>query len=108
MPSAEQLQAIRQEIYYHPGSYLELLNGEPFRSFFDQHYYDSLKTAPKGYPKEWEHIELIKNRSYGFGHNLSEKEVLADDFPKKVVEYFKIVKPMNHFLNRAVDENFGV
>jgi uncharacterized protein (TIGR02453 family) len=108
MPSPEQLQAIRQEIYYHPESYLELLNGEPFKSFFDQHYYDSLKTAPKGYPKEWEHIELIKNRSYGFGHKLTEKEVLADDFPKKVVEYFKIIQPMNRFLNRAVDENIGV
>ena len=105
MPSPEQLQAIRQEIYYHSESYLKLLNGEPFKSFFDQHDFDSLKTAPKGYPKDWEHIDLIKNRSYGFGHNLTEKEVLADDFPQKVVAYFKIIQPMNHFLNRAVDEN---
>jgi len=108
MPSPEQLQSIRQEIYYHPETYVGLLKEEPFKSLFDQHYFDSLKTAPKGYPKDWEHIDLIKNRSYGFGHHLTEKEVLATDFPQKVVEYFKIVQPMNHFLNRAVDENSGV
>lgn len=107
MPSPDQLQAIRQEIFYHPKEYLDLLNGEPFQSTFEQHYSDALKTAPKGYPKDWEHIGLIKNRSYGFGHHLSDKEVFAEDFTEKCVNFFKIVYPMNSFLNRAVDENIS-
>lgn len=107
MPSPEQLQAIRQEIYYHPHDYLELLTKEPFKSTFDVHYSDALKTAPKGYPREWEHIDLIKNRSFGFGHNLKDEEVIAADFPEQCVRFFRIIHPMNRFLNRAVDENIS-
>jgi uncharacterized protein (TIGR02453 family) len=105
MPPPEHLQAIRQEIYYHPDVYNNLLMKEPFKLTFDQHYFDALKTAPKGYPKDWEHLELIKNRSYGFGHHLTEAEVLAPDFPDKCIQYFKIIYPMNQFLNHAIDEN---
>ncbi len=105
MPPPEHLQAMRQEIYYRPDEYISLLNSEPFKSTFSQHYFDALKTAPKGYPKDWEHIELIRNRSYGFGHHLREEEVLSPDFPEKCVELFKVIYPMNSFLNRAIDEN---
>jgi len=105
MPSPEYLQAIRQEIYYHPQEYLKLLSGEPIKSTFNVHYSDALKTAPKGYPKDWEYIDLIKNRSFGFGHNLSEEEVLSPDFPELCIKYFNIIHPMNRFLNRAIDEN---
>jgi uncharacterized protein (TIGR02453 family) len=105
MPPPEHLHAIRQEIYYHPDGYKNLLTKEPFKSTFDQHYFDALKTGPKGYPKDWEHLDLIKNRSYGFGHRLTEAEVLAPDFPERCIQYFKIIHPMNQFLNRAIDEN---
>lgn len=105
MPPPEHLHAIRQEIYYHPEEYQELLNGEPLKTIFDQYYFDALKTAPKGYPKEWEHIGLIRNRSFGFGHQLTDKDVLSPDFPETCVRFFKVIFPMNRFLNRAVDEN---
>ena len=105
MPTPEQLQSIRQEIYYHPEGYLKELEKEPFKSTFNQHYFDALKTAPKGYPKDWEYVELIKNRSYGFGHHLTEREVLSADFREKCISCFKIMQPMNRYLNRAIDEN---
>lgn len=107
MPSPEHLQSIRQEIYYHADEYLALLTSEPFKSTFDVHYSDALKTAPKGYPKDWEHIGLIRNRSYGFGHNLKEEEVLSQDFPQECIKYFKIIFPVNRFFNRAIDENMS-
>ncbi len=105
MPPPEHLQAIRQEIFYHPEGYMGLLNKEPFNSIFDQHYFDPLKNAPKGYPRDWEHAALIKNRSYGFGHHFREDELLASDFPQKCVGLFKIICPLNHYFNRAIDEN---
>lgn len=105
MPPPEHLHAIRQEIYYHPEVYRNLLTKDPIKSIFNQHYFDALKTAPKGYSKDWEHLDLIRNRSYGFGHRLTEAEVLSRDFPEKCIDYFKIIYPMNQFLNRAIDEN---
>lgn len=105
MPPPEHLQAIRQEIYYHPKEYSDLLKGEPFKSTFDQHYFDPLKTAPKGYPKDWEYVDLIRNRSYGFGHHLTQGEILSASLPERCIQLFKIAYPMNCFLNRAIDEN---
>lgn len=105
MPSAENLLAIRQEIYYHPEEYLQIIENKSFTSVFDQHYFDPLKTAPKGFPKDWEHIGLIKNRSFGFGRSLAEKELLSGDFLEKSVPVFKELLPLNHFFNRAISEN---
>ncbi len=107
LPPPEHLQAIRQEIFYHPQDYISIIENEKFKSTFTLEYFDKLKTAPKGYPKEWEHIELLKNRSYAVGHSVSENELFAPDFPEKALEIFRIIQPFNRYLNRAVDENIN-
>lgn len=108
MPPPEHLQAIRQEIYYHPEKYIELIEDKKFKSIYTLPYFDKLKTAPKGYPKDWAHVELIKNRSYAVGHKIEEQELFAPDFLEKAIELFKVIRPFNHYLNKAVDENIGV
>jgi len=107
MPLPEHLQAIRQEIYYHPQKYIELIGNKEFKSIYTLDYFDKLKTAPKGYSKDWEHIELIKNRSYAVGHRLEETELFSLDFLDKAIELFKILQPFNTYLNKAVDENIN-
>ncbi len=108
MPLPEYLQAIRQEIYYHPQNYIDLIENKEFKSTYTLEYSDKLKTAPKGYPKDWEHLDLIKNRNYAFGHSVKENELCASDFMKKAIDIFKIIYPLNRYLNKAVDENIGV
>jgi uncharacterized protein (TIGR02453 family) len=107
MPPPEHLQAIRQEIYYHPEKYIDIIENKEFKSIFTLDYYDKLKTAPKGYPKDWEHIELIKNRNYAVGHKVNEEELSDPDFLYKAIELFKIIYPLNRYLNKAVDENLN-
>ena len=108
MPPPEYLQAIRQEIYYHPKNYIDLIENKTFKSTYTLEYSDKLKTAPKGYPKDWEYLELIKNRNYAFGHHIEESALYASDFFEKAIEIFKIIYPLNRYLNKAVDENTGV
>ena len=108
MPLPEYLQAIRQEIYYHPKNYIYLIENKEFKSAFTLEYSNKLKTAPKGYPKDWEFLDLIKNRNYAFGHRIEEQELLAPDFIEKAIELFKVIYPLNRYLNKAVDENIGV
>jgi len=105
MPPPEHLQAIRQEIYYHPQNYIRIIENEEFKSVYTLQYSDKLKTAPKGYPKDWEYLELIKNRSYAVGHRIEEQELVAADFLEKAIELFKLIHPFNRYLNKAVDEN---
>jgi uncharacterized protein (TIGR02453 family) len=107
MPPPEQLQAIRQEIFYNPQNYIDLINNKVFKSTYTTEYADKLKTAPKGYPKDWEHLDLIRNRNYAFGHKVEESELFAPDFINKAIEQFKIIYPLNRYLNKAIDENMG-
>lgn len=108
MPQPQFLHAIRQEIYYHPNKYIELIENPTFKSTFTGEKFDKLKTAPKGYPKDWEHIELIKNRSYAYSHPLTEKEFTSENLLETVVNTYKILYPINKFLNSAIDENLDV
>jgi len=108
MPPPEYLQAIRQEIYYHPKNYIDLIENKEFKTTYTLEYSDKLKTAPKGYPKDWEYLDLIKNRNYAFGHRVEERELNASDFLEKAIELYKIILPLNRYLNKAVDENIGI
>jgi len=105
MPSADFLHAIRQEIFYHPQDYLRIIENKEFKSTYTLQYYDKLKTAPKGYPKDWEHVELLKNRNYALGHPVEDKNLYAPDFVKNTIDLFKIIQPLNRYLNKAIDEN---
>ena len=107
MPPPEHLQAIRQEIYYHPQDFIQIIEKDDFKATYTLDYSDKLKKAPKGYPKEWEHLELIKNRSYAVGHPVNEEELLEPDFMVKAIEILKIIYPFNRYLNRAIDENIN-
>jgi uncharacterized protein (TIGR02453 family) len=107
MPTPEYLQAIRQEIFYHPQDYIRVIENREFKSTFTLEYSDKLKTAPKGYPKDWEHLELIKNRNYAVGHRIEEQELFDPGFLKKAIELYKIIYSFNRYLNKAVDENIN-
>jgi uncharacterized protein (TIGR02453 family) len=105
MPPPEHLQAIRQEIYYRPEVFKTLIENEEFKRTFTEEYSDKLKTAPKGFPKDWEHIELLKNRSYAYGKPLTEKELVSQTLLEDTIRSFKIIFPVNRFLNKSIDEN---
>lgn len=104
MPPPEHLHAIRQEIYYHSEDYLALIKDEKFSRIFTDEYFDSLKTAPKGYPKDWEHIDLLKPRNYAFGHKIKPEELGSPDLLANTIERFRIISPLNRYLNRAIAE----
>jgi len=107
MPLPEYLQAIRQEIFYHPKNYMDIIENQEFKSTYTLEYSNKLKTAPKGYPKDWEHLDLIKNRNYAFGHRIEENQLYASDFIEEANRLFKIIYPLNRYLNKAVDENLN-
>jgi uncharacterized protein (TIGR02453 family) len=102
MPPPEHLQAIRQEIYYRPEEYLKIVNDKKFKSIYTDAYFDSLKTPPKGYPKDWAYIDLLKPRNYAFGHPIDPSELNSPDLLANTIENFKVIAPLNRYLNRAI------
>ncbi|MEQ8362464.1 MAG: DUF2461 domain-containing protein [Cyclobacteriaceae bacterium] len=103
MPDAPHLAKIRQEIDYNFKAFEKVLKNKKFKTWFGElDDFDKLKTAPKGYPKDHAHLELLKHKSFIVSHYFTDKEVLDKNFLKKVVEGCKTVKPLNDFLAQAL------
>lgn len=104
MPDPPNLAKVRQEIDYNPDRLLRVLNDKKFKKLFKDGLgdWDKLKTAPKGYPKDHPHIDLLKNKSFVVSHYFTDEEVTSKNFVKTVVEISKSIKALNDFLAEAI------
>ena len=103
MPNPENLAKIRQEIDYNAAKFLKILNAKEFKKYFDGlSDWDRVKTAPKGYPKDHPHIDLLKNKSFTVSCQFTDAEVNDKNFIKKLVVICKSIKQLNDYLNEAI------
>lgn len=103
-PPADVLKAIRTEIYDHPDTFSNLIRNENFRTVYPEMYDDKLKTPPKGFPKDFQEIDLLKYKSYAFTSRISDDELTGPELVGKIVTAFKELAPVNHFLNVAIEK----
>lgn len=103
-PAADVLRAIRTEIYEHPDGFKEVLHDDDFKEYFTEIMGEKLKTAPKGFDKEFEAIDLLRYKSYAFGYSLTDEQVLSGDLVELAVSVFRQLSHMNRFLNDAIEK----
>lgn len=104
MPPAEPLKAVRSYISTNACELLEIISQPAFKNMYHEMYDDKLKTAPKGFPKDHEHIELLRYKSFIFSHLMSRTDVIGENFIEKMVTAFRLLQPFNQYLNKAVDK----
>ncbi|MCH5229682.1 MAG: DUF2461 domain-containing protein [Muribaculaceae bacterium] len=98
------INAIRQSIKENIEEYLEIIEKSEFKRYFKKIGENPVKTAPKGFSKDWKYIELVKPKDFYTSHTLKEKELLAQNFHKKAVDIFKSGFPFMNFINYTIDE----
>ena len=103
-PPADSLKALRTEIFDHPDEFKELIYSDSFRKTYPEMYEDKLKTPPKGFPKEFPDIDLLKYKSYAFTSRIDDSVVAGDAYVGKIIDAFKELAPVNRFLNTAIDK----
>ena len=104
MPEAPLLAKIRQEIDYNFDEFKKIVSDKTFKKYFKTlSTEDSLSTTPKGYAKDHPAIEFLKLKSFIVVADLPDKDVLSKNFTKKAAEIYKAMKPLNDFLQRAID-----
>lgn len=103
-PPADALKAIRTEIFDHPEEFKRLITSSSFKKTYPDMYDDKLKTAPKGFPKDFPEIDLLKYKSFAFTSRLDDKDIISGDFVAKVVGAFKELYPVNRFMNQALEK----
>lgn len=95
---------IRKSIKDNIEEYLEIIEKPEFKNLFKKIGENPVKTAPKGFSKDWEYIELVKPKDYYVSHSLKNREVFSKNFLNKAIGIFKIGKPFMDFINYTIDE----
>jgi uncharacterized protein (TIGR02453 family) len=102
-PVAENLVRIRQEIDYNGNRLKSILSEKKFKKLFGELWNeDKLKSMPKGYAKDHEHVEYLKLKSFLVMSTFNDNEVTDKKFLKKLVSSMKTAKPLNDFLTDAL------
>ncbi len=104
-PEPSVLKALRQSIYDNIDELNEICDKPDFKKYFNGfNEEDKLKTVPKGFPKEFSEVELLKLKHYFVEYRLDDKIVKSDNFVSDIVSIFKAGYQLNRFLNYTVDE----
>ncbi len=105
-PEAGDLKKIRKEIEFFNDELQQILSDRNFNSIFgdlNRSEEVSLKTAPKGFEKDSPAIENLKLKCFTASHKIDDKLLGEKDFVKKTCEMLLALKPLNEFLNRALN-----
>lgn len=103
-PPADALKAFRTEIFDHADEFKAIIKSKSFLKVFPEMYDDRLRTAPKGFPKDFPDIDLLKYKSYAFISPLDDSVVNGGDYVKHIVSGFQELAPANRFLNIALEK----
>ncbi len=102
-PPSKVLAKIRQEIDYNPDSFKKIIFSEEFKAHFGELEGSKLKTAPKGYPKDHPEIALLRFKDFLATKRLDDTVATSSDYVPLAIATFKAMKPLNDFLNQALD-----
>ena len=101
-PSSKLLKSIREGIDYDGEKFRKIIEKKSFVNMFGGLIDGAkLKTSPKGYSQDHEHIDLLRRKSFAAGRNFTEKEVIASNFQEVVIETYKELLPFRRYLNNA-------
>ncbi len=98
------LKAVRESIADNLEEFENIVENPEFKSLFPVIGEERLKTAPKGFPKDFPHMEYLKPKDYSVGTPLRDADVLTEGWEDHVVDIFRKMKPMLDFVNFTVDD----
>lgn len=106
MSRSRWIKKIRKEIAFFYDDLEAIIDDKAFKKEFgelDNDDANKLKTAPKGYDPNHPAIDFLKLKSFTCSHPIDEKLFFEKDFGKKIAEKLIAIKPLNEFLNRALE-----
>lgn len=94
---------VRSYIADNGGEWEEIINGREFSKHFKVSG-TALKNVPAGYEKDHPQAEYLKFKSWYLEYPITDAELYdAEAFVSRASELFRIMKPFNGFLNRALE-----
>jgi uncharacterized protein (TIGR02453 family) len=105
MPSGPMLKAIREAIFENIDEFKAIIEAPAFLHHFGKEFWgEKLKTAPKGFPKDFPDIDFLKYKHYTIVKNEPDKIYSGPSLMDEIRTVYKAMHPFNAFLNRAVED----
>jgi uncharacterized protein (TIGR02453 family) len=103
MPENEHLKKIRQEIDYNGHDLKKIIDEPAFVKLFGEfRKQEQLKTVPREYSADNEHIELLKLKSFVAWHTITDKELIKANAVDTIAEVCRTMHPLTVFLKNAL------
>lgn len=99
-PNPADLLRIRKEFEMDSSEIRDILNKKEFKKAFgnfNQEY--AVKTAPQGFSKDDENIDLIRLKSYFVNHPFTDTEVFSPDFKEKLIYHYQLLRPFFNYMS---------
>ena len=103
-PEANILKAVRTEIQDLPDEFKAIINNPDFKKYFPEIEGEKLKTAPKGFDKNFSDIDLLCYKSYCVSTPVDDKIILNDQLIHQAIRASSLIRKFNSFLNNAIDK----
>ncbi|MBC7000025.1 DUF2461 domain-containing protein [Cytophaga sp. FL35] len=106
-PNKEDLFRIRKEFEQDASEIREILAQPNFKKIWGKLEGETVKTAPKGFDKNHENIDLIKYKQFVFTRKFSDNEVLSTDFINQIDTSFKGIRPYFDYMSDVLTTNLN-
>jgi uncharacterized protein (TIGR02453 family) len=106
-PHKDDLLRIRKEFEMDASEMRKIMSDKKFKSIWGELVGDEVKTAPKGFDKQHENIDLIKKKMYIFTRKFTDKEITSKDFLNVVDDSFKAIRPFFNYMSDVLTTNLN-
>lgn len=103
-PEMPVLRFLRRNIYDNLDEFLEIIDNPAFKEQFPELTGESLKTLPRGIPKDCPRPEIFKMKEFIVQKNYKNSVFDSQNWQEKVIKDIQLAKPFNDFLNYAFEE----
>lgn len=103
-PEAPVLKKLRRAIVDNIEEFDEIISEPRLNQLYPHWWGDTLKTVPKGYPKDHPQAHLLRLLHYGRQHELSPDFFTKADWPELAAGMMRPLKPLVDFLNYSILE----
>ncbi|MEN8118715.1 MAG: DUF2461 domain-containing protein [Bacteroidota bacterium] len=103
-PESAVLKELRYEIMDKTDEFKDIISTPGFKKVYPEIYGEKLKSAPRGFPKDFKDIELLKLKSYALVHTIDDDMIKSPDFVDYLLNLYKTAKPFNSFFNKVISE----
>lgn len=94
---------IRQSIYDEIDEYRSIVESPEFREWFTTVGENPVKTAPQGFPRDWEFIDYIRPRDFVTSTPLSDENVVVPGLAERLLPPIRQAKRFNDFINFSIE-----